>query len=63
MTTRSATRVGRSPLSGDELASAVGVEPGPELGRLLGEIEAGVFTGEVASPDDAIAVANRLRAR
>jgi putative nucleotidyltransferase with HDIG domain len=51
----------RVPVAGDELAAAVGIEPGPELGRLLGEIEAGVFTGEVASRDDAVALANRLR--
>jgi putative nucleotidyltransferase with HDIG domain len=49
----------RSPIPGDELAEAVGIEPGPELGRLLSEIEAAVFTGEVSSPDDAVAVARR----
>jgi hypothetical protein len=53
----------RAPIPGDELASAVGIDPGPELGRLLGEIEAGVFTGEVTSRDEAIALANRLRAQ
>ena len=37
----------RAPIAGDELAAAVGIEPGPELGRLLAEIEAAVFTGEV----------------
>ena len=52
----------RVPVTGDELAAAVGVEPGPELGRLLGEIEAAVFAGEVSSPDEALALANRLRA-
>jgi putative nucleotidyltransferase with HDIG domain len=50
----------RSPIRGDDLASALGIEPGPELGRLLGEIEAAVFAGEVSSPDDAIALARRL---
>jgi poly(A) polymerase len=53
----------RVPVSGDELAQAVGVDPGPELGRLLGEIEAAVFAGEVESRDEAIAMANRLRQR
>jgi poly(A) polymerase len=48
----------RSPVPGDELAAAVGIEPGPELGRLLAEVEAGVFTGEVQSADDAVAVAH-----
>jgi putative nucleotidyltransferase with HDIG domain len=49
------------PVAGDELAAAVGVEPGPELGRLLGEIEAAVFAGEVSSREDAIEYARRLR--
>ena len=30
----------RVPIAGDELAAAVGIEPGPELGRLLDELEA-----------------------
>jgi poly(A) polymerase len=50
----------RSPIPGDELAAALGTEPGPELGRLIGEIEAGVFTGEVETADDAVALARRL---
>jgi poly(A) polymerase len=50
----------RSPLPGDELAATLGIEPGPELGRIIGEIEAAVYTGEVASRDDAVAVARRL---
>jgi poly(A) polymerase len=51
------------PVSGDALAQAIGIQPGPELGRLLGEIEAAVFAGEVDSVDDAIALANRLRSK
>jgi putative nucleotidyltransferase with HDIG domain len=47
----------RSPIPGDELAGALGIEPGPELGRLLTEIEAGVFAGEVETADDAVRVA------
>lgn len=50
----------RSPVAGDELAAALGIEPGPELGRLLAEIEAAVFAGEVSTPDEAIALARRL---
>jgi putative nucleotidyltransferase with HDIG domain len=46
-----------APIAGDELAAAVGIEPGPELGRLLAEIEAAVFAGEVSSADDAVALA------
>ncbi len=51
----------RAPIPGDELASAIGVEPGPELGRLIGEIEAAVYTGEVKTADDAVALARRLQ--
>jgi len=53
----------RVPIAGDELAAAVGIEPGPELGRLLAEIEAAVFTGEVQSADDAIEHARGVRAK
>ena len=53
----------RAPIPGDELAAAVGIEPGPELGRLLAEVEAGVFTGQVATADDAIELARGLRER
>jgi tRNA nucleotidyltransferase/poly(A) polymerase len=50
----------RPPIRGDDLASALGIEEGPQLGRLLAEIEAAVFAGEVSSADDAIALARRL---
>jgi tRNA nucleotidyltransferase/poly(A) polymerase len=52
----------RSPIAGDELAAALGIEPGPELGRLLGEVEAAVFSGEVETAEQAIEHVNRLRA-
>lgn len=48
------------PLSGDELAEALGIEPGPELGRLIGELEEAVFTGEVTSAKDAVEKARGL---
>jgi poly(A) polymerase len=51
----------RSPVRGDELASELGIEPGPELGRLLGEIEAAVFGGEVSTPEEAVELARRIR--
>jgi hypothetical protein len=47
----------RPPLRGDELAAALGIEPGPELGRLLAEIEAAQYAGEVTSREQAIEVA------
>jgi putative nucleotidyltransferase with HDIG domain len=54
----------KPPIPGDQLAEALGIEPGPELGRLLDEIEAAAFTGEVTTADDAIQLAsNSLRAR
>jgi putative nucleotidyltransferase with HDIG domain len=51
----------RAPIRGDELASELGIEPGPELGRLLGEIEAAVFAGEVSTRDEAVDLARRIR--
>jgi putative nucleotidyltransferase with HDIG domain len=52
----------RVPVAGDELAAAVGIEPGPELGRLLAEVEAAVYAGEVETAEQAIEYANNLRA-
>jgi putative nucleotidyltransferase with HDIG domain len=51
----------RSPIAGDELASELGIQPGPELGSLIAEIEAGVFAGEVSDRDSAIALARSRR--
>jgi poly(A) polymerase len=47
-------------IRGDALAAALGLDPGPELGRLLSELEAARFAGEIASREDAIALARRL---
>jgi hypothetical protein len=49
----------RAPIRGDELAAELGIEPGPELGRLLRELAAAAFTGEAATRDEAIAYARR----
>jgi putative nucleotidyltransferase with HDIG domain len=51
----------RPPLRGDELAHELGLEPGPELGRLLAELERAAFTGEAATRDEAVDLARRLR--
>jgi putative nucleotidyltransferase with HDIG domain len=51
----------RPPVRGDELAQALGIEPGPELGRILGELEQAAFAGEAATPGEALAYARRLR--
>jgi poly(A) polymerase len=50
------------PVRGDELAEELGIEPGPELGRLLGELEQAVYAGGVRTREQAIALARRLRA-
>jgi putative nucleotidyltransferase with HDIG domain len=44
---------------GDELAAALDIESGPELGRLLAEIDEARFAGELATPDEAVAFAAR----
>ena len=48
------------PIRGDELARELGIEPGPELGRLLAELTEAAYAGEVETRDDAVAVARRL---
>jgi poly(A) polymerase len=52
----------RPPVRGDELARELGIEPGPELGRLLAELEEAAYAGEASTPEQAIALARRLRA-
>jgi poly(A) polymerase len=41
-------------LRGDELAGELGIEPGPELGELLAELEAAQYTGEVRTRSEAV---------
>jgi hypothetical protein len=44
-----------SPLvRGDELARALGIEPGPELGRVLAELAEAQYAGEISSKDEAL---------
>ena len=50
----------RSPIPGDELAAELGIEPGPELGRIIGELEAAVYTGDVSSREEAVTFARGL---
>jgi poly(A) polymerase len=47
---------------GDELARALGIEPGPEVGRLLAALEEAQFAGEVSSPEEAVSFARELLA-
>jgi poly(A) polymerase len=51
----------RLPVRGDELAEELGIEPGPELGRLLAALEEAAYAGEVTDREEAVAVARRLR--
>jgi putative nucleotidyltransferase with HDIG domain len=50
----------RLPLTGDDLARELGLEPGPELGRLLEELRAETFAGEVRDRDEALERAKQL---
>jgi poly(A) polymerase len=49
------------PVRGGELAEALGIEPGPELGELLGRLRQARFTGEAETREEAVALARRLR--
>ncbi|HEY5977437.1 MAG TPA: HDIG domain-containing metalloprotein, partial [Solirubrobacterales bacterium] len=48
-------------LRGDELAAELGIAEGPELGRLLAELEAARYAGEVGSREEAVAWARAHR--
>jgi putative nucleotidyltransferase with HDIG domain len=44
----------RPPVRGDELARAAGIKPGPEIGRVLAELEEASFAGEINGREDAL---------
>jgi poly(A) polymerase len=50
----------RPPLPGDQLARELRVAPGPELGRILAELEEASFAGEIDTREDAIERAREL---
>jgi tRNA nucleotidyltransferase/poly(A) polymerase len=50
----------KPPLRGDELARALGIRRGPELGRLIEAIREAVFTGDVQDRDQAVGYARAL---
>ena len=50
----------KPPLRGDVLARELGIERGPELGRLLESVREAVFTGEVQDRDQAVGYARAL---
>jgi hypothetical protein len=41
-------------LRGDEIAAELGIEPGPELGAALAELEAAQYAGEVTDRTGAL---------
>jgi poly(A) polymerase len=48
------------PLSGDDLARELDLEPGPELGRVLEELRAETFAGEISGRAEALDRARQL---
>jgi tRNA nucleotidyltransferase/poly(A) polymerase len=51
----------KAAIKGNRLAQALGMEPGPELGALLADLAEARYTGEATTPDEAVALARRLR--
>jgi poly(A) polymerase len=51
----------RLPIRGDELAREAGIEPGPELGRVLAELREAAYAGEIEDREGAVELARRLR--
>jgi poly(A) polymerase len=51
----------KPPVRGDVLARELGLRGGPELGELIERLREAAFTGEATTPDEAIALARRLR--
>jgi poly(A) polymerase len=50
----------RPPVTGDELAAELGIAPGPEMGRLLEELRAASFAGEIRDRAEALQRAREL---
>jgi poly(A) polymerase len=53
----------RPPIRGDQLARALGLEPGPEIGRILDELEEASYAGEIEGRDEALERARELLSR
>ncbi len=47
----------RPPVRGDRLARELGIRRGPEIGRVLAELEEASFAGEIQTPEQAIELA------
>jgi poly(A) polymerase len=50
----------RPPVSGDELEAELGLDPGPEMGRVLEELRAAAFAGEIGDREAALELAREL---
>jgi poly(A) polymerase len=50
-------------LRGDELTAELGIAPGPEIGRLLAELAAAAYAGEISSREQALSAARELVGR
>ncbi len=53
----------RAPVRGDELAAGARECAGPQVGRLLAELEEAAFAGEVRDRAEALALARELHER
>jgi putative nucleotidyltransferase with HDIG domain len=53
----------RPPVTGEELMEALGIEPGPQVGRLLEELREAAFAGELRTKDEALRLARELLAK
>ncbi|MGO9903401.1 MAG: HD domain-containing protein [Solirubrobacteraceae bacterium] len=51
------------PLRGDRLAREVGIRPGPELGRVLAELEEAAYAGELQTEEQVLTRARELLGR
>ena len=47
-------------MGGNELAAEIGMDPGPELGKVIIELEAARYAGEIESADEAVDHARRF---
>ncbi len=52
----------RPPVRGDEIQRALGLRPGPEIGRLLAQLEEASFAREIETPSQALERARQLLA-
>jgi hypothetical protein len=50
----------RPPVRGDQLAKALGIRSGPQVGRVLAALEEASFAGEIAGSEEAIERARQL---